>query len=401
MLKNKKFEIDQEMHKRDFGYFVLYRRPDHKSPRWNCRIKIDGSTRLVRSSCRTIDKESAYRFADGLYKSLAIKQQITGDIQSKVFPKVVTEFLKNAGSMNISENAVQEYKERLTNYPAKYWKNTPIDEIQRSDVEEFVRWRRLNGIKKTASNTTIKRELGQLSRVFKFAYGRGYIQKLVEFPRLNGKNKPRPHFTRSEYRQLTRNLTQWVKDAKEISSRVFRDRFYLQHAVLILSNSGCRVGELRELKWADIGNVSWENNEEGICLWVSGKTGKRQVIPQQVTKEYLNRIFELRTKELGQKPDKGEYVITHPDGTKIHSFKKGFSTFLKSCDLLEDQEGNRHTLYSLRHTYGVFRISEEVNQYLLATNMGTSVQMLHKHYLKLTPETHAAEITKTRNPLKK
>lgn len=395
------FEIDQEVYKKDFGNIVLYRRPDHKTPRWNCRIQIHGSTGYVRKSCRSTDKEVSIRFADDLYKSLVVKQQITGDIHTKSFPKVVTEFLKNAKYMNISAPAIKEYKDRLTNYPVRFWKDKSIDQIQRLDITKFIQWRRTNGIRKNASGTTIRRELGQLKRVFKFAYDQGYISKLIEFPIINAKANPRPHFTKSEYNKLTKNfLPAWIRDAEKNHPQVHRERYYLQQNILILANSGCRIGELRELRWNNIEKIAWEGNEDGICFWVTGKTGKRQVIPQQIVKDYLARIHKYRTEELGHEPDKTEHVFSHPDGEKIHSFKKGFRALLVNYGLLKDQDGNHHTLYSLRHTYAVFRISEEVNQYLLATNMGTSVQMLHNHYLKLTPETHAAEITKTRKKRK-
>ena len=72
MSKATTFEIDQETYKKEFGNIILYRRPDHKNPRWNCRIQIHGSTGYVRKSCRSTDKEAAIRFADNLYKSLVV-----------------------------------------------------------------------------------------------------------------------------------------------------------------------------------------------------------------------------------------------------------------------------------------------------------------------------------------
>ena len=38
--------------------------------------------------------------------------------------------------------------------------------------------------------------------------------------------------------------------------------------------------------------------------------------------------------------------------------------------------GKSRTLYSLRHMYAAFRLSEEVSPFLLARQMGTSVEML-------------------------
>ena len=45
-----------------------------------------------------------------------------------------------------------------------------------------------------------------------------------------------------------------------------------------------------------------------------------------------------------------------------------------------DREGERRTIYSLRHTYATFRLHEGVNHFVLARNMGTSVKMLEQFY---------------------
>jgi len=195
---------------------------------------------------------------------------------------------------------------------------------------------------------------------------------------------------------LYESLRSWVKDAKATHPRYYRDRFYLQHCVLILCNSGVRIGELRNLRWMDIGKVSYLGNDDAICLWVSGKTYKRQVIPQPSTKRYLERLKEFRSKELGKTPDQNEVICCHKDGSSIGSFKKGFNTVLETYGLRTDLEGNNFTLYSLRHTYATFRIEEGAPHYLIAQNMGTSIEMLEKHYVKLAMASVGHEITKMR-----
>ncbi len=58
----------------------------------------------------------------------------------------------------------------------------------------------------------------------------------------------------------------------------------------------------------------------------------------------------------------------------------------------------RPILYSSRsvHTYATFRLHEGVNQYALARNMGTSVQMLETFYGHTTNRTMATELTKNK-----
>ena len=70
------------------------------------------------------------------------------------------------------------------------------------------------------------------------------------------------------------------------------------------------------------------------------------------------------------------------------------------CDLVNDTKGQKRTLYSLRHFYATQRLSEEVSPYLLASNMGTSVEMLERHYGQVVNDLVALEITKTKRKSK-
>ena len=62
----------------------------------------------------------------------------------------------------------------------------------------------------------------------------------------------------------------------------------------------------------------------------------------------------------------------------------------------EDSKGRKRSLYSLRHFYATQRLSEEVSPFLLAKQMGTSVEMLQKHYGQVVTSLVAKEITKTK-----
>ena len=59
--------------------------------------------------------------------------------------------------------------------------------------------------------------------------------------------------------------------------------------------------------------------------------------------------------------------------------------------------GKSRTLYSLRHMYAAFILSEEVSPFLLARQMGTSVEMLEQHYGQVVNRLVATQITKTRS----
>ena len=135
-----------------------------------------------------------------------------------------------------------------------------------------------------------------------------------------------------------------------------------------------------------------------IALFVSGKTGPREVVARSPdVKTYFKRILELRTTELGEAPSSDDYIFCNPDGAPVGSFKKSFAALLKFAGVECDSEGNRRTLYSLRHTYATFRLQEGVHQFILAKNMGTSTAMLEKFYGHTSNVASAAELTKRGN----
>ena len=53
---------------------------------------------------------------------------------------------------------------------------------------------------------------------------------------------------------------------------------------------------------------------------------------------YFQRIWELRTDEIGTKPSRDDYVFCHKDGTPIHTFKKGFETLITEAGVEVDRD---------------------------------------------------------------
>ena len=171
-----------------------------------------------------------------------------------------------------------------------------------------------------------------------------------------------------------------------------RDRKMLREYVLILANTGIRIGEARYLKWSDLREIpspKGSNQPPEIALNVKGKTGQRTVVSSgSHIKDYFKRILEMRTEELSKKPDNESYIFCGKDGKAIISFKKSFATLLKFVGIEKDENEQRHTIYSLRHTAICMRIilsKGQVNIFNLAKNAGTSVDQIERFYARNLP----------------
>lgn len=88
-----------------------------------------------------------------------------------------------------------------------------------------------------------------------------------------------------------------------------------------------------------------------------------------------------------------------PSGRRIHSFSRGFDALLTDTQLLT-RDAKKRSLTSIRHTYASERIeagATAAGLTMLAVNMGTSTEMLRKHYAQVLHELDAASLQRTRN----
>lgn len=390
-----KWEKNQEIHKKDFGEIALYTRSDTKHQKYYCRIKIKGSTGYRKFATGEIDQRLALNVAESKYREMLLLQDRTGHIRHKSFKVVMNEWAASVrGSSTKSKALVDDYLEKMERYAVPFFRRfAGIAEVREVHLQEWVDYRRANFIRTKPRDTTITRELAGIKQVFEFAVAREYLSTRLKFPVVGSPPNPRPAFTREQYRRLYRALRKSIADSGGHPIH-HRARFYLHHYVLLLANSGVRIGELRGLTWGDIEPRA---DGQGVLLYVRGKAKKRrQVVPQPAVAKYLERLKRFREDELGHSVPEHEVVFCNRDGEVVQSYKKGFKSVLKSIGLRTDDQGNPFTLYSLRHTYATMRIVNGVPHYFIASNMGTSVEMLMKFYGHLVNESVADEITKMR-----
>ena len=379
------------------GRIVLYIRHN----RWTARLKIPGNKGYVVKATKTADLYEARRVAEDLFYELEGRARRGESVNAPSFTRVAKEWgaeypilMKDRTDTYIAGNI-----RKVENHLDPFFGKLKITEINDRKVEEYYIHRQSQG--KQLSNVTLRHEATVLTTIFQFAKRKGYIASVPEIPRPKNKVSPRPDIPQREYQTLYEYLREYVKGAQD--KRRYRERLYLQNWILILANTGLRVGELRNVRWGDISSVKGEDGDDRLAFFVSGKTGERHAIAMKNTSTYLNRLWEHRTEELGKEPPLDEFVICSRDGASVGSFKKGFQRVLEECGILFDNQGRKRVPYSLRHTYATMRIAQGVNAYQLASNMGTSIDMLEQYYGKkrTTDPRNVSEITKYRTRSKR
>ena len=385
------------------GKIVLYQLENRPKKLWLCRLKVPSGSGYLYRGTGTSDFYQARKFADDLFDEIRLKVKSGHSVTGQNFKKIFAEFAEAYPDEASSPTRAKSVSEFIRAYALPYFGKTKIAEINEAEVTKFFDWRRKNFKKKAPTNATILSDQGKFKVFTEWCFRRGYTNKQIQFSKPSQTGSRRPHFNDKDWSKLTRFLREWVKQADHKSGPIVRDRVLLTNYILILANTGIRVGEARTLKWSDIDTFVSEDGKENIVFQVKGKTGAREVVSRtSEVKTYLQRIHELRTKERdGAKPPLDEPIFAHKDGKPIHSFKKGFNSLIKEAGVEVDGNGQRRVIYSLRHTYATFRLQEGVNHYVLARNMGTSVKMLENFYGHTSNRAMASELTKTRSKERK
>lgn len=376
------------------GRIVLYQRPNLKNPRYEVRISLPMESGYVRKSSRTSDFRLAKAFAEDLYEEYYFKVKKGGTFKSKTYRQVFDDWkiyklssgtTKNGGTWEDTVKTVEDYS-------VKYFGAYKIDQIKTFHFSEYFEWRKTNFNKVSPSNNTLIRERTCIRSLLSFCVERGYLQQQIVIPKPTIENRRRPTFDANEYKKISRNLREWVKDAE--GKPHYRSRFIFQQYFLVLANTGMRIGEIRNIRWGDI--KTQRTDDDSLICWVDGKTGRREVVFQKGADEYLQRMFDMRKEFLGTTPDSDEVIfINYVTNKPFTSFKNAMKSVLAYSGVKEKRDGMNRTIYSLRHYYATQRLSAEVSPFLLAQQMGTSTEMLKKYYGHVITSDVARQISKT------
>lgn len=380
------------------GRIVIFQR-EGKNPKWYVRLKIPNSKQYKTLSTKTTDRNQCVRISMELYDEYYHKVKMGGNVVSYTYKDVFNEWVNHR--RNSYKSTSMDRTIRSVNlYSVDYFGKMLIDKITTKDFYDYYDWRRLNYKRKKPSDESLNRERTSIISLLKFSLQRGYITDPIDVPKIKTKGiNRRPTFTTNEWKLITVGMRKWVEEGKSLGK--WKDRFITQQYVLLMSNCGVRVGEMRNLKWEDITSVDTDDGKQ-IILRVSGKVGERDCVLNPSSHVYLKRLYDLRKTELGGKePPLNEYVfLSRRSNRPYTSFKTSFNGMLAFCNIPIEKNGMNRTIYSLRHFYGTQRLRGDMNPYHLSKQMGTSVEMIEKFYGHIITKDVIDSVRKSSNQTK-
>lgn len=375
---------------------VVFRRADVKHRRWYCRIKLPGSARYKTLALRTAD---AHQARDKAYDEDAeLRFRIKHDVP--VFDRKFSEVAKQFSAFQKERSeigAITHHRWRVMDSHIRTQLNPYIGNIQITQIGQdrwtaYPVWRHKNGKGRSGgrvSDGTIRDEMATLRSIMRFAASKKYIRESQVFRgKLPVGHTRREEFTPAEYRKLHTFARRWIKEARNETNCWYRQIAY--NFVLVMTNTGMRPSEAKNLRWRDIEIHTDKQERTVVRLSVRGKKKFRTLVAAGNVATYLERIRALSK---AAKPD--DFVFTNDKGaparTLYHSLIEGLLT---DSGLLKSSSGSRRSTYCFRHTYATFRLTEGVDVYFLAKQMGTSVKMIEDHYGHITPVKNADQILK-------
>jgi integrase len=390
-----------------------------------------GGRRYIHKSLKTENISEARKKALRFLHEIEFKQQQDLPLVRKSFSAVIDEYvalrqrqydrsLKDKISTS-TKSEVSVHMLRQIKRVAKFWHaycgKLAIEKIDNKVLQDYIEWRknfyhamptkqRPKNARLNPKDKTLQWEMTLAKTIIKFAHERGYRGRnaLPTFSYTAEKKIVRPAFSLAEYWVLIRGMRKWIYETDNEERRYTRE--LLRDYVLLLANSGMRVGEANNLKESDIEEFKDSRGRKNYLFRVDGKTGKRQVVPRTNAVRYVDRLLARNAKwadkwSTAKKKSKNrktenrdEWLFRMPDGNKIITLIDQFKALLERLEIKANRDGEEYTLYSLRHFYAVMMLQKsQAGVYDIARNMGTSVQIIESYYgRQATPRALATKL---------
>lgn len=184
--------------------------------------------------------------------------------------------------------------------------------------------------------------------------------------------------------------------------------------ILVMTNTGMRPSEAKNLRWRDVATQTDRQGRRFVRIDVRGKGKFRTLVAPESVATYLDRIRETaaqmakkRAAEQRAAPppssaptlppqsftEPDDFVFITDEGKPARTlYYSLIERLLIEAKLQLASSGSRRSTYCFRHTYATFRLTEGVDVYFLAKQMGTSVKMIEDHYGHVTPVKNADRI---------
>ena len=257
----------------------------------------------------------------------------------------------------------------------EYFADNDVTQLNETHVEQYITWR-----SQSVTDGTIKREVGTLSAAFNHAIRKQKWR--IENPcRL----AERPKEPKGRVRYLTHAEAQRLLQAAEspvnVKGMALTSQYkspVLRDFIELALNTGCRKGELLNLKWE---NIDFSTR---LLYLEQTKSGEWQTVPiNEDARQVLVQRMRLRDEICPDTPWVFFHVVPALNtkvGDRVKNVRKAFSTACRRAGI-----GNFH-IHDLRHTFASWLVMEGVPLFEVSKLLRHASIQMTERYAHLAPD---------------
>lgn len=389
----------------------VYKRPNSNVYQYFLSIPNEG---VERKSTGETDLEKAKEVA--LDRKLLVMSRHQQGLKARRVKKLfdfIDDFLaeekKRVATHNIKGNITQEtfrVKSHHLSMLKRFYgnRNTKLEDLDYVKLHGYPIWRQQTddpklGVKPPKTTHTILTELSTIKGYFAYLERLGFISRFPTFHKLaseSSRSLRRDYLNPRQYQQTINTVRKWA-NSKSCTPSQSHNRMMLYQAILIMSNSCLRIGELRGLVWGDLDtndNLKKEDQNIGHLIRIRAeitKTGIPRTVQSPTVKRFeeLRKLVGIQKKSLRSRfPHIPTQYLHYPILSKFNHPDKPLGTgTLNRCwkeikELCAERYWNNKniTWYSFRHTGISFAVSRGVPMLQLSRNAGTGSRYVEDVY---------------------
>jgi integrase len=387
---------------------------------------LANNQRFIMRSLRTNDFEIAKQRAFLKWSEIKIKNDHDDFLTTLSVNECINKFMSNYESNlknnvnGYSQHMFRGFRKNIDIYWRDYVGDKDINSIKTNELEQYEIWRNEwaritkrrvqknrndRRYKEILSKRTIQWEINAFKQFLRWCASKGFYSGQAYEWRYKAEKNRRSAFTREQYQKLYRYMRTHDflnKGKHKNDARIRRHRHMLRAYILFMANTGLRVGEARHLRWGDITETNNKLGKKVLLVKISENRSKVRknkshygnVVGRYTALRALERLKKYLI-DLGEKIDSGRYIFCNKDGSLINNFREGYNNVISEAGVSVDRDGNKHTIYSLRHTYITFRLQfgKNISIHSLAKNCRTSVSMIEQFYSDAVSEDFVDELS--------
>ncbi|WP_062309792.1 tyrosine-type recombinase/integrase [Polynucleobacter sinensis] len=357
---------------------------------WQVHYKAKSLKRWIRKSAGTSNLNDAKTIAEDFAADTRAAERRGFPVVSKKFKavaEVVSANLKEQVKHGTGKKIYADYYRAIDQYLIPFFGNYNIDCITPAVISEFDIWRYQHVGRRLKQSTQSTHNLA-MNVIFDHAIEAGYMTEFLrpKFKNTGEAGEARGFFTHDELIALQQFLQKWTTQGRTQATRELRELLCL--FVAFVASTGVRPGtETKELQWRHIEFIEKDDSRLIHIHLPQGKTGARKIIARHELWPILEKLRQLQPAYDGLSLDeliaskKKDYVFRMRSGERPYSFVNAFGDGIREAGMLTNgKDSQERSLYSLRHYYATQRLMEGYTYEDLEVQMGTSAEMLRRHY---------------------